>query len=433
MAEIIKFKDSFPCYLGVYNHKLVIQDSRLVNMKFIVIKTDKNTIVKFTKLHKYISVGKGKTAVRVDATAGNKPYFVCKMLNFLFIENAYKYKLSSIEDITPKHLEDFMYDYSMNHGETLQYPTESTVNTCVNVIIDFMDNYLKIHDYNRWKEHEFFTTVTVRNRHKNYGEKKVPSFNVVHSGKIKTIFRDMPNSVFNLIMSYAATHYRQIFFLMAISAFTGMRPSEACNIRQEISPLGKGIYVYRQGTKVTKIKLDIREEKQLRSDLVFVGGIKSERWQEVYPCFINAFMNAYELHLEYLSTKEFESEFCPMNINTNGVAMTYDNYFQTFRRMIDEMKPMFINHSNPEISTFGHMLLETNIAPHIFRHWFSVRLTLYGEDVAGLQHWRGDRSPLSAITYIKNKGELSKQLAHTNNVMFAYMQEAAKDLLKDEE
>jgi len=404
---------------------MVIQDSRLIIVKFIVIKIKNNGIVRFTKLHNYISVGKTKASVRVDANAGSKVYYVCCLLNFVFVDHARRYKISNILDITSEHLEDFMYDYSMNHDDDLRYPIESTVNTCVYAVIDFMENYLKKHDFKRSKQNEFHETVTSRNKHNIYTEKKVPSFDVVYNGKPKTIFRDIPNSVFNVISSYAATYYKEIFFMITLSAFTGMRPSEVCNVRQESSPLGKGIYIYRKGNKIEKINIDITEEKQLRSDLVSVGGIKKERWQQVYPKFYAAFMNAYEIHKEYLSKQKYESQFCPMFVDSHGMAMTYGNYYRIFNKMIDEIKPILIESTNPEISTYGHMLLQNNISPHIFRHWFSVRLALYGEDVANLQYWRGDKSPLSAMLYLKNKGELAKQLAYTNNSMFEFMLDAA--------
>lgn len=432
--NLINLKSKSPYYFGVYNHKLVIQDSRMIIIKLIVIKSENKEIVRFTQLHKYISIGKAKASVRIDANSGNKAYFICRMLNYILVDNSKRYKISRIQDITCEHLEDFMYDYSMNHINDLKYPAESTVNACVYAVIDFMENYLKVHDHKRWRQKEFYNTITYHNKKKHiYEEKRVPSFKVVYNGKPKTIFRDMPNSVFNLILSYAATYFKEIFFMIVMSAFTGMRPSEVCNVRQEISPLGKGLFIYKKGSKVEKIRLDITEEKQLRSDLVPVGGIKKERWQEVYPRFYRSFINAYELHKEYLSKQNFEGEFCPMFVDSHGMAMTYDNYYRIFKKMINELKPILIKNPDQEISTYGHMLLQNNISPHIFRHWFSVKLVLYGEDIAGLQQWRGDRSPQSANNYLKNKGELAKQLAYTNDAMFDFMLDAATDINKHEE
>ena len=87
---------------------------------------------------------------------------------------------------------------------------------------------------------------------------------------------------------------------------------------------------------------------------------------------------------------------------------------------------------DPQTVNYGHMLQENSISPHILRHWFSVRLTLYGEDVAGLMYWRGDKSPESALTYITNKSELEKQYKLVNNKAFDYMLWKASKIAEEE-
>ena len=51
-----------------------------------------------------------------------------------------------------------------------------------------------------------------------------------------------------------------------------------------------------------------------------------------------------------------------------------------------------------------------------------MKLTIYGEDVAGLMYWRGDTSPQSALTYLQNKGELEKQLSYVTSEIFEFNQ-----------
>lgn len=157
---------------GMYNHKLVIQDSRLIVVKMIVIRNSSKEVVRFTRLHKYLSIGKNRTSVAIDVTSGNKGYFVCRMLNYLLIENSRKFKIYNIQDITCDHLQRFMYDYSMNHEEDLRYPAKSTVDMCVFAIIDFMENYLEVHDPKRWNKKEFYKIKTVYNKRKHRYEKK---------------------------------------------------------------------------------------------------------------------------------------------------------------------------------------------------------------------------------------------------------------------
>lgn len=85
-----------------------------------------------------------------------------------------------------------------------------------------------------------------------------------------------------------------------------------------------------------------------------------------------------------------------------------------------KIRPILLNSEDREVVEYGMMLMETKISPHIFRHWFSVRLTLYGESIAGLQYWRGDKSPESALLYLQNKGELEKQLRQVSNGIFEF-------------
>ena len=85
----------------------------------------------------------------------------------------------------------------------------------------------------------------------------------------------------------------------------------------------------------------------------------------------------------------------------------------------------------PQTVNYGHLLQEHSISPHILRHWFSVKLTLYGEDVAGLMNWRGDKSPESALTYLENKSELEKQYERVSDEVFNYSLWQASKVLRE--
>ena len=62
--------------------------------------------------------------------------------------------------------------------------------------------------------------------------------------------------------------------VVALGAFVGLRPSEACNVRREDSPLGPGILFHQSDGQVFKIEIDLRKEIPLRSDLKPTGRIK---------------------------------------------------------------------------------------------------------------------------------------------------------------
>lgn len=411
---------------SVYKHQLVLNDSQLVMRQFIVIKDSNNNIIAFTKFHKYIHTHNNKGAKSVSTSGNNRFAFVAQFLNYVLIQNYENYHISSVNEVSISMIQDFFRDYGISNKKR----TKSTVDQCVNAIIDFLRSYIS-KNQSKCVLHfdDFLTKKEFRNAHGRLRSKYVPNFEIYYSGRSKQIFRDMPNSVFDLIFTYSAQFYPEIFFLIALSAFAGLRPSEACNVRQSISPLGSGIIFEKSNGETKKITINLLEEKNLRSDLKPVGRIKKERKQQVYPRFLHVFEEAYEMHLKYLSTCKFEPAFCPMNVNSRGMAMTYSNYVSVFKKMMKSVIPILLQTGDPEVELYAHNLLERNIGPHIFRHWFSVQLVLYGEDVAGLQFWRGDTSPESALNYLRDKGELVKQLSLVNNHLFDYSCLASENLM----
>ena len=221
-------------------------------------------------------------------------------------------------------------------------------------------------------------------------------------------------------MNEITENHRNILMLAALSAFTGMRPSECCNVRRTDSALGPGILFEMTDGEVTNITIDLTEEKNLRSDMVSVGGIKKERLQKVYPAFLEVFMSCYNLYMKYIEERPYEADYGALTTTSTGKAYTYDAYYQEFKKVIKNCIPVMLADDDPQIVNYGHLLQEYNISPHILRHWFSVKLTLYGEDVAGLMNWRGDRSPESALTYLQNKSELEKQYERVSDEVFNY-------------
>lgn len=81
-------------------------------------------------------------------------------------------------------------------------------------------------------------------------------------------------------------------WLWALPA-AGLRPSEACNVRRPDSVLGPGMRFEMRDGQIVNVIIDLREEKNLRSDLINVGGIKKPREQKVYPdCFFRNMQSA---------------------------------------------------------------------------------------------------------------------------------------------
>ena len=124
--------------------------------------------------------------------------------------------------------------------------------------------------------------------------------------------------------------------------------------------------------------------------------------------------------MDYMEGHKYEADYGALTINKQGKAITYNNYYKKFRKVVGELIPELLKSDDAETVNYGHLLMETDISPHVFRHWFSVKLTLFGEDVAGLMYWRGDKVSESALTYLQNKGELEKQYLKVNTEVFNY-------------
>lgn len=407
-------------HFSIYEHSLVIGENQLITRKFIVLKRNKKQIVAWTDFHKYIRSGKNKLAHKVSDDGNMRFYHVVKLLNYAFFE---KYHIKRLTDINVLIVKDFLNDYGMGTlpGDT-KTRTEDTVNVCIRHIIDFLEAFIEanpdkcaIRKKDLYKEQKVYST-----RKRRMETRKVPVFEVLYTSRPREIFRDMPDSVFSILMNLIMEKHKDILMLAALGAFAGMRPSECCNVRRNDSALGPGIRFVLVDGEIEDIIIDLTEELNLRSDLKPVGAIKKERTQRVYPAFLKVFYECYQIYMDYMEGHKYEADYGALTVNKQGKAITYDNYYMKFRKVIEELIPELLKCDDAEAVNYGHLLMEINISPHIFRHWFSVKLTLFGEDVAGLMYWRGDKSPESALTYLQNKGELEKQYRKVNTEIFNY-------------
>ncbi|MFC6254063.1 site-specific integrase [Secundilactobacillus hailunensis] len=414
----------------VYNHALVIKDNQLINRKFIVIKFSDGQI-KFTDFHKYIK--SRNNTVRSISDDGNRRFdFVVKMLNYVFFNR----QLSKLDNLTVPLIQDFFNLYGQGElpGDS-RGRAKSTVEACISAVMDFLELFIKHRKrYCSLRIDDFYKLVPFRDKRGMTRQKKVPVFDVLYSENRRHIFRDMPNSAFEMLFEHIAAYHKEILMLVSLSAFAGLRPAEACNVRRTDSPLGIGLIFSTYEGEVEKVQIDLRHELCLRSDLKSTGRIKKERLQTVPLMFTDAFVESYNNYMAYLTGKQYESDFGALSINKQGRALTYDSYYQKFRTIIKkEMIPKYLASGDDETVMYGHLLLENNISPHVFRHWFTVQLVLAGVDnVAELMAARGDSSPDSSLVYLQNKGELEKQYRKVSSHMFDYFSWAAQEKNRNE-
>lgn len=165
---------------------------------------------------------------------------------------------------------------------------------------------------------EFYKIIEIQNKYGKIIKKKIPAFDVRYISNPKQIFRDMPESVFTLLMDHIMHNHKDILMLVALSAFGGLRPSECCNVRRPDSKLGPGIMFSLEDDNIYDIMIDLRKELNIRSDLKKVGAIKKERIQHIHPAFLNAFYDCYKIYMEYIEEQKYESDYGALTVNKLG-------------------------------------------------------------------------------------------------------------------
>lgn len=417
---------------GVYEHKLVYDTDKLIRRQLIVLKDLDGNIVGWTDFHKYARGGKKSLSRSIFSGQDRRCINAALLLNYVFFT---KYHISKLTDITVQMVRDFLTDYGLCRlpgDDENTHRAKNTVNVCISQTMDFLDLMIRDNPTCKMKVDDLYRKESVFDRRrKRYVERKVPTFEINYKNGDRKIFRDIPEGAFQVIMNEIVANHRNILMLAALSAFAGLRPSECCNVRRTDSVLGPGIFFEMTDGEVTNIIIDLKEEKNLRLDMVYVGGIKKERTQKVYPAFLEVFTNCYNLYMKYIEGHPYEAEYGALTNNASGKAYTYDSYYQEFKKAVHDCIPTMLASDDPQIVNYGHLLQENNISPHILRHWFSVKLTLYGEDVAGLMNWRGDKSPESALTYLQNKSELEKQYERVSDEIFNYSLWRAEKIIKE--
>ena len=435
-------------HFAVYEHKLITEEKRIIKRNLIVLKDETGFIVRFTDFHRYAKCP-NRSARRITETGGTRCKFICRFLNYIFFE---KYHIQSLKQITKDMVEDFLNKYGTGClPNDTKKRTKGTIDKCAMAVLDFLTLYTDRNKGAALKKNDLVKQVTIRSKNGQITKKMKSNVEYIYDSEEKTIFRDMPEKVFFILFDLILKNHKEILMLVATGAFAGLRPSESCNVRREDAdppgliitrmygttnpaPDGGNLKnltpdVLNKNRNITSVSIDLRKERVLRSDGAIVGGIKKERWQNVYPAFLPLFGACYEIYMKYIEGRYYEADYAPLTINGQSKAYTYESYRRNFRKVIAELIPVLLEDEDPEVVNFGHMINEYNIGPHIFRHWFTVQLILHGEtNPAALQNWRGDKSPESALVYLSHKEDLEKKYKKVSNEMSDYMMWKAKKL-----
>jgi integrase len=401
---------------GLYAHRLIANNGEVYTRHFIVVKNRFGAIVHFTRLHNFVGVYDSKIFSPVVSDAENKMRYVCMMMNYVLIDRYGKFRIDHVFKISKEALDCFFRDYAQDTMPNGSYRGKQSVEKCVHAVTMFFRKLRRKFGASVLvKDSDLVVDTVVYSKHGRPIQRKRPAFQVKGFVSHKTVFRELPTKAFKMLINLAFRYAPDIAFAICLQAFAGLRAGEAMNVRQEGSPLGNGLILTYFEDEIRKVEIDLTKELPLRSDGVICGKIKKERKQHVYPSFIKAFEAAYTHHKTFLSERCFEGEYCPMFINSQGNAMTYEVYKKRFSALIDNhLRPALLASNDPECRIYGQLLLENELGTHALRHWFTVQLVLRGEDVAQIQYWRGDKTPESALLYLQNKGDLVRELEDTS-------------------
>ena len=401
-----------------YEHRFTDEKGQLFRRFFVVLKKEDGTM-QFTDFHKYCRSA-SKSLRRVTSTAESRVKMIVPFLNYI-----YRYEgITTLDELTVDKVQRYLNAYGrceLPWDDELTSRSEQTVKRCVNYVMDFL--FLFITDrkgHCKMKTSDLFRTVERRDKRGKMIKEHVPNFEIHYASNNNFIMRDVPNRAFDIILSHVLRYHPDLIGVIMLCAFVGLRPAEACNVRREDSPLGPGIQFIKIDGEVKDIFIDLKAEMELGG--TYVGGIKKHRVQQVCPISFPIFLRCYEQYMVWLE-KQPCCETRPFSVNSRGDAMTYDLYYLRFTKMVkEELVPIFLSDDDPDVVVFGHMLTEHSLGPHCFRHWFTVQLVLSGiTDPGTIMHWRGDKSPESAILYLNNKGELEKMYRKINEETFDYL------------
>ena len=394
---------------GVYTFRTATKEGVVYARSFIVIRNGYGVIVRFTRFQDYAGF---KNYKPITSNAEKKLYYVCGMLNYVLVDHGKRFGIRHVFGITAEMLQEYFDFYASDKKADDDYRGRDSILKCISAVTAFMANLVwKFGGYMKVSRQELYRDEIAYDRNGRRYHRAVPLFQTVGMPAPKRVFRDIPYKVFEILIPMAFRYARDIAFGLCLQAFAGLRAGEVLSVRQECSPLGKGITLTEVGGHAVKAEIDVEQEIRIRDDDVEVGMIKKERRQRVYPAFLGAFCKAYELHNEYLSGRAFNRDYCPMFINRNGEAMTYEIYRTRFHELVNNrLRPYLIRSSDPELRLYGQLLYENQLGTHALRHWFTVQLVMRGEDIGSIQYWRGDSSPDSAFEYLQNKGDLTREL-----------------------
>lgn len=413
---------------GVHKRQYYIDGHEVDHCMIVIRDVETGLIKKFTDLGDY-AVYMRTDDLPYSITNIDSMYAVASFLNFVFVDNWSKYRITRIGQIKTEHVQDYLSDYADKLTRSGQYPSHERVCVKRKSISKFLIALIRKEKLSI-PEEEIVKYHFVKRRKDSYEGRLVPQYLIPiryhdSSGGYKQLYRDMPLEMADRLITMAETYDPEIAFALALQLYVGLRSGEVCNIRQNTSiygPCFRMTYADDTGNICTAIEIDLLHEYPLRSDKKSPGKIKKERRQGVFSLYVPAVNAAYKRHLNLIRGKPVEQSrpmFLCRHPGKDGVymAMTDSGYRDRLQRLFySHVLPSCRDDADPEMRAFYIEMQGRTWGAHACRHWYTVSLILNGVDnVAELMQYRGDKSPRSAMVYLERKGELNRRYRNAAN------------------
>lgn len=403
-------------------------NNQLIEVRKIVLLDEYKTLLQYTDLDQFAhNFGKHPLVYGIEP-AYNYEY-PCVALNYIYSH----YDVSSVAEITEDMVKEFFTAFPTRRGKNGDFVGEQTLFRCCYAVSHFFANIRESLQEGGWQDYLLKKTVQKKDRIRAY-EDYFPKYTMTkYQCKRTELLRDIPLSVIPRLYNLAMIHDPMIAFAIVAGYTAGLRGGELVNLRQPGSPvsLNDGITFWPNVGMPDRIYIDLSTEFLLRSDEVLVGKIKKERTVEIYKDYIPEFMSAYLTHMEYLKTIHCEKEFMPMFVGRNGKAMTVRTLRNRFSALVmDYLRPELLASDDPNDVALGNLLMTRSLGLHVLRHCFTVRLVLDSGNTNVIKYYRGDSSPESADTYIRNKSLLVEQARKSHEIAVRDFENIGKGIVK---
>ena len=414
---------------GVYKRKYYVDGHEVDHCMIVLRDVETGLIKKFTNFADYAIYSKFDDK-SFSITGIDSVYTAAAFLNFVFVDNWPKYKITRISQITVMHARDYLMYFADKRTRSGGYPSHERVCEKRKQVSRFLIALIREGKSNI-REEEIVNYHFVKNRKDSLNGRFVPRYLIPiqyhdSSRGYKQLYRDMPLALADRLITMAETYDPEIAFALTLQLYVGLRSGEVCNIRQNTSVFGPCFRLtYGDDFKMicTAIEIDLSKEYPLRSDGVSTGRIKKERKQGVFSLFVPEVESAYRRHLDLIRNKPVESSMpmflCRHPDRKSGkyMAMTNSGYRDRVQRLFyKHVLPSCRDDADPYMRAYYEEMQGHTWGTHGCRHWYTVSLVLNGVDnVAELMTYRGDRSPRSAMVYLERKGELNRRYAKAAN------------------